>query len=37
MANEKGHLIKVPPSAAATRFVQHRERGDGADIREDTP
>jgi hypothetical protein len=23
MANGKGHLIKVPPSAAATRFVNN--------------
>ena len=26
MANEKSHLIKLPPSDAATRFVQRRER-----------
>jgi hypothetical protein len=37
MADEKDHLIKLPPSDAATRFVQHCERDDDADIREDTP
>jgi hypothetical protein len=30
MAKEKDQLIKVPPSAAATRLVQHRVRDDGA-------
>jgi len=37
IANEKDHLIKLLPSDAATRFVQHRECDDDADIREDTP
>jgi hypothetical protein len=35
MANEKGHLIKMPPRLAATRFVNIASVMTGADIRDD--
>jgi len=36
MADEKDHLIEVPPSAG-DEVRQDRERNDGGDIHEDTP